>query len=102
MGVFALGKKPCIMNPKSIYIFFFMYMGETYKTYDLALAACLHANHFPIVDIDKTNPSRVQFIFAHTEQLDRTVTDFWNHRALVDAHGYFNAIKSLKTRIYND
>ncbi len=80
-------------------------MSETnkklFKTSDLALAAVINL-HYPIKTINKDNPKKVYFIFEKSKNLDLVIEKFWGRELKVDALLYFNSLKTLKTRIYNN
>lgn len=74
---------------------------QTYKTNDLALCAALYVCGYPIEEIDRENPSRAIFCIPRNEYLDDIVRLFLTHELRVDPLAYFNAIKEIKTRLYN-
>ncbi len=73
-----------------------------YRTSDLYLAAYLYTHTLPIVNIDKTNPKRCVFVFRDTPQRESLETKFlFGIEAPVDAILYAQAIRDLKTKIYD-
>lgn len=70
-----------------------------YETTDLALAATLYIS-FELMSIDRADPRRVIFVFEAKAEIDKLIEDFWNKRYKVDALTYFSALKTLKSRIY--
>lgn len=75
---------------------------QTYfTTYDLGLAATLLATGFALDYLDNTNPRKVQFVFKRRSTLDAVIQNYWGNTCHVDAQTYFNALKTLKNRIYS-
>lgn len=75
---------------------------ESYATYDLGQTAALVALGFPIKDINKSEPRKVQFFFERGPVLIQAVSDYWDNRLQVPARSMFDALKMLKCRIYSD
>jgi hypothetical protein len=72
-----------------------------YRISDLALVAVLSLD-LPIEKIDRQNPTKVQFLFAESEQLRRLVDDYWKGQLQVEPKAFFNQLKNIKTRIYSE
>lgn len=77
-------------------------MNQTnhYQTADMALAAALLCEGYPLFDLDRDDPRRVCFVFTSSEALSGTVNGYWNDQLQVSPKQYFDQIKHLKTRIY--
>ncbi len=74
---------------------------KKYQTTDLSIATTLSL-FYPIVEIDATkNAKRVEFTFAHTKELDNLINQYWQGKLKVEPASYFNQLKILKGRIYN-
>lgn len=73
--------------------------NKYYSTSQMSLA-CAISLLFPIEAIDRSNPSKVEFLFKREEGLDDVIESFWKREFKVDALGYFNQLKVLKSRIY--
>lgn len=75
---------------------------EYYKTADLNPACILDLNGFSIdaLEKDKTN-YKVSFYFRRVEGIDSIIEKYFSKKLLVEPTEYSNAIKMLKTRIYN-
>lgn len=67
---------------------------------DLTLASVISLS-FPIIDVDRSNSPRVNFIFNRTPALDELVARFWRKEIQVEPQTLANQIKNLKTRIYS-
>jgi len=71
-----------------------------YTSSDLGCSAALVACGYALLDLDRSNPRRIVFIFKGSIELSQTEQDFWGGSLLVPARQYFDAIKLLKSRIY--
>lgn len=74
---------------------------DHYTTSDLGLATALIAAGFKLVDLDKSNPRRAEFVFARDERINEAVNAHWNSELMVSSFEYFDWLKKLKTRIYS-
>ena len=71
-----------------------------YKTTDLNLAVILSLN-FQIKELENNN-GRGTFVFQDTEELQDLVKDYWNRQLSVEPQSLFDALKTIKNRLYND
>ena len=67
---------------------------------DLGVAAALVACEFEIVDTYLVKDGRMYFVFEETAALDDVVNRFYTDTLETKARKYFDAIKTLKGRIY--
>ena len=74
---------------------------KIYKTADLALATVISLWH-PIEAINKQNPRKAQFIFKRESELDNLVENYWQGKLKVEPKAYFNALRTLKARLYGE
>lgn len=72
---------------------------ELFRSSDLSLSAVLSMN-CKIEALDKTEPQKVVFLFRREPGLDELVQAFWDRKLTVEPRAYFEAIKLLKSRIY--
>lgn len=86
-----LRRKKMIMNQQS----------NQYRSYDLGLASSLVHVGFSLVGLDRSGGKKVEFIFTKTPELEEAVRRFWLGELMVNAQGYFEAIRSVKNRIYS-
>lgn len=70
-----------------------------YETSDLALASFISL-HFPLDSVDKTIPTKAQFIFKRSEELDKLIESYWKRELRVEPQMYFQSLKVLKNRLY--
>lgn len=73
-----------------------------FSTYDLALAAALLAKGFTVSSLEKTSYGKAMFLFARKLHLDETIQQYWSDSLTINPRTYFDSLKHLKTRIYQD
>ncbi|EKD86545.1 MAG: hypothetical protein ACD_37C00246G0002 [uncultured bacterium] len=73
---------------------------EIFSTQELSLAAALLAWGFSLNSIDKTNPSKVTFLFIRNPELDQAIQTYWDNSGQISPKIYFNALREVKSRIY--
>lgn len=77
-------------------------VDDHFYTSDLALASLITL-YYPLEAIDRTqNPYKAQFIFKKDSQLDQLVDTYWHGQLKIEPQAYFNALKSIKARLYSD
>jgi len=76
-------------------------LSEYYKTSELPLIAILSLS-FPIEAVDKANPSKVEFYFKRNSELEKLVESYWRRVLQVEPQAFFNQIKGIKSRIYEN
>jgi hypothetical protein len=74
---------------------------EIYKSSDMALVTAV-ALFFPIKNIDKINPKKVEFNFDKTSALLDFIDKYWGNEVVVNPIEYFNQIKNVKRRLYEE
>jgi hypothetical protein len=72
-----------------------------YQTSDLSLATMLSL-YFPLWAVDKNNPSKAEFLFKREKGIDELVESFWRGELKVEPLAYFNQIKVIKSRLYEN
>lgn len=75
-----------------------------YVTTSLPLAAAiLLVSTSKLLDVDKTSSSqRASFVFSHTDDLPKVIELFWDKSLPVDALSYFETVKAIKSRLYEE
>lgn len=77
-------------------------LKEYFSSFDLALSATI-ALYYPLEAIDWTeNPHKAKFLFKRDEQLDQLVISYYRGELKVNPQTYFNALKSIKGRLYEN
>lgn len=74
-------------------------MDKYYSSNDLSLVSFLSL-YFPIEALDRTDPSKTSFLFLRSEELEKLIEAFWKRKVQVNPQDYFNAIKNIKSRLY--
>jgi len=74
--------------------------SNTYTTADLGLSTALLCVGLALIDLDRSNPRKVRFIFGDQVLAARYENEFWSDRLNVNARAYFDNMKMLKARIY--
>lgn len=75
---------------------------EYFITHDLGVAAALIVQDCQLVSLDKSERSRVKFIFKGSEDVNQGIQDYWDNKLQGSLQEYFNAIKRLKNQIYSE
>lgn len=75
--------------------------NDIYSSSDLALVTTISL-FYPVEAIDRRNPSKAQFIFKRDEQLDQLIEAYWHGELKVNPASYFNQLKIIKTRLYEE
>jgi hypothetical protein len=76
-------------------------LPQLYESSDLALVAYLSLS-FPIESINKSNPRKAVFNFVQTTELDKQANAFWRGETRVEPRAYFDALRRIKSRLYED
>lgn len=74
---------------------------DVYTTQNLALAATLYV-WYPLEGIVRNDSRKVDFQFPKNQELEKLVDSFWRKEVKVEPLSYFEALKTLKSRIYGD
>jgi Domain of unknown function (DUF5659) len=75
---------------------------EYLETSCLTTASCLVYFGAKIEAVDKTNPSKVVFVIRREKGLDQLIEGFHDGSLLVEPSRFFDTIKKLKNRIYQN
>ncbi len=68
---------------------------------DFYLSAFLKVKNFNLLDVIKTNPQRVVFVFEDRNDREKLVEDYLFGRSEVEPKSYVSAIKELKQLIHS-
>lgn len=71
------------------------------QTKDLYLSAALHCEGCRFVEIDKTDRTRMVFIFEGGELADRVEREWWEGTLVVSATAYAASIRQMKSAIHS-
>ena len=73
-----------------------------FSTFDLGLATVLVTMSYKLLELDRSMPKKVRFVFTREKNIDGVITDYFNDKIKLPAQTLFNNQKSLKNRIYSD
>lgn len=74
---------------------------EKFITYDIGLAGVLVTLGYTLLDVDRTNPRKSQFMFRRDEQIDKMVKNYWDNSLNIPARSLVDNLKMLKNRLYS-
>jgi hypothetical protein len=77
-------------------------MIKKFSTFDLGLATTLTTLGYKLLELDKTNPKKVRFVFKEEKNIEQTMLKYWNDEITLPALSLFNNLKTLKNRLYSD
>lgn len=72
-----------------------------YKTSNLNLATTLYTLGFPIDGIYKTESPIMEFYFAQTPTLEKTIDDYWNRKLKVEPNTLLTNRKEILEKLNN-
>lgn len=75
-------------------------MSIPVSTSDLNLAATLDALGFHLLELDRSQPQRVQFLFARVDGIENAINRYWDDAIKLPPQKLFAAQKKLKNRLY--
>ncbi|MEO6077199.1 MAG: DUF5659 domain-containing protein [Candidatus Andersenbacteria bacterium] len=78
------------------------FMKNAYQTNDFGLASTLLTLEYELIQLDRTNPAKVLFIFNNAPGLENVVAGFWNNSLCVPAQTLLSAQRNLKSRLYSN
>lgn len=77
-------------------------MNQDFSTFDLGLAAVLVTLKYELLELDKSNPKKIRFLFKRAKGIEQTINDYWDDKIQLPAQSLLNNQKLLKNRIYSD
>lgn len=75
--------------------------SKPFITADLNLASTLISLNYEILDLDKSNPKKIQFVFARSPRLIKEINDYWGGLLRINPRILFDSQKMLKCRLYS-
>lgn len=76
-------------------------MNQNFSTFDLGLATVLVTLEYELLELDRSTPKRIRFIFRREKNIEQVMTDFFDDKIKLPAQTLFNNQKNLKNRIYS-
>lgn len=70
-------------------------------TYDIGLASTLTTLGYNLIELDKSNYRKCQFIFNRDEHIDQKINEYWDDKLLLPARSLVENQKMLKNRLYS-
>lgn len=77
--------------------------NKLYKTKNLNIASCLNIfkDEIHLIDVDKSNPQEISFVFDNPNACLDLVNKYWNGQTRVDAKKILSSLNELKDRMFN-
>jgi len=72
-----------------------------FSTFDLGIATVLVTLDYELLELDRSNPKRIRFVFKREKNIDGVMNDYFNNKIKLPAQTLFNNQKNLKNRIYS-
>lgn len=72
-----------------------------FSTFDLGLATVLVTLNYELLELDRSNPKKVRFVFKRERNIEQVMADYFNDKIKLPALTLFNNQKNLKNRIYS-
>jgi len=72
-----------------------------FSTFDLGLASVLVTLNYELLELDKSNPKKIRFVFKRERNIEQVLDNYFNDRIKLPALSLFNNQKNLKNRIYS-
>ncbi len=76
--------------------------GNYFYSWDLGISATLITLGFELISLDRQNPQKVLFIFKKKPDINNRVDEYFSDKVVVPARSFFENVKMLKNRIYNN
>jgi len=71
-----------------------------FSTSELCLAATLLCFGVILDSVQKTDSSKVIFLFRRNKDLDPIINNFWNRTLKIEPNAFWEATRFFKSRIY--
>ena len=78
-----------------------MTKNDYFESSELSLASTLMCLGFKLDAVEKHNPKSL-FVFRREESLDEAIQGFWAGELRVEPKAFFNCIKEVKSRLYDN
>jgi hypothetical protein len=75
---------------------------EVFATTDLGIAAALFTADFELLNLDKSDPRKVRFVFSRDDGIAKVADDFWSNRLEQKVRSFWDNVKVLKNRLYSN
>ncbi|MFC1790171.1 DUF5659 domain-containing protein [Patescibacteria group bacterium] len=76
------------------------YQNKYFESNSLALATAIVASSVASLSHIEWNSNKATFVFKRSPNLDKLISLFWQKKLPIDALSYFESLKYLKSRLY--
>jgi len=76
--------------------------NDFFRSSDLNLIACAQLFGHQIEAMNRSNPEKIIFSIKRNDELDKLIEDFWSRSLRVEPVAYFESLKLVKSRIYQE
>lgn len=77
-------------------------MNQEFSTFDLGLAAVLLTLKYELLELDRSYPKKIRFVFKRERNIEQVINDYFDDKIELPAQSLLNNQKTLKNRIYSD
>ena len=74
--------------------------GDFFKSSDLSLIATLQLYDYQLEAMDRSNSDKIVFLIKRNTALDKLIQAYWSRSLQVEPLAYFESLKNIKARIY--
>ena len=76
-------------------------MNQEFFTFDLGLASVLLTLKYELLELDRSYPKKIRFIFKRERNIEQIINDYFEDKIEVPAQSLLQNQKILKNRIYS-
>ena len=77
-------------------------MNQEFSTFDLGLASVLLTLKYELLELDRSYPKKIRFIFKRERNIEQVINDYFEDKIELPAQSLLHNQKILKNRIYSD
>jgi UTP-glucose-1-phosphate uridylyltransferase len=77
-------------------------MNQEFSTFDLGLAAVLLTLKYELLELDRSYPKKIRFVFKRERNIEQVINDYFDDKIELPAQSLLQNQKNLKNRIYSD
>jgi len=77
-------------------------MNQEFSTFDLGLAAVLLTLKYELLELDRSYPKKIRFVFKRERNIEQVINDYFDDKIELPAQSLLQNQKVLKNRIYSD
>lgn len=79
-----------------------MKINENFITTDFCLASALLSNKHHLIELDKSNPRRIGFVFSKSSKLNESIDSFRFRHLKITPQDFYQAQRELKSLMYQE